>query len=132
MPGGVGAEEPGALLKAARASLDGVEGLIKAGEWDKCRTVLNKPPLAFTGSGSAKDLMDQVANALPSGMKGAAKGIAQDVLTNTRLLDTFCYNNVFVDEGREVLGVKKDFKTPLMYLQASKDSLDQFLELLGE
>jgi hypothetical protein len=41
-----------------------------------------------------------------------ATGIAQDVLTSVRLLDSFCYTNVFVDEGREALGVKIDKKTP--------------------
>ena len=34
------------------------------------------------------------------------------MLTSVRLLDSFCYTNVFVDEGREALGVKIDKKTP--------------------
>ena len=33
-------------------------------------------------------------------------------MTSVRLLDSFCYTNVFVDEGRQTLGVKIDKKTP--------------------
>lgn len=54
------------------------------------------------------------------------------MLTNQRLLDTFCYNNVFIDDGREALGVKKDFKTPMMYYKATITSLDELIELVGE
>lgn len=62
----------------------------------------------------------------------AAKGMATDMITNQRLLDTFCYNNVFIDEGREALGVKKDFKTPLMYYKETVRSLEELIELVGE
>ena len=41
----------------------------------------------------------QAAKLLPKNLAGGAKGLGQDVLTNIRLLDTFCYNNVFIDEG---------------------------------
>ena len=58
--------------------------------------------------------------------------MATDMLTNQRLLDTFCYNNVFIDDGREALGVKKDFKTPMMYYKATVTSLDELIELVGE
>jgi hypothetical protein len=61
-----------------------------------------------------------------------ARTHTQDALTSVRLLDSFCYTNVFVDEGREVLGVKIDKDTPLGYVTESTASLDQFLELFGD
>jgi len=116
-------------IKSARKALEPISGFIQEEKWDKCRTTLNNPPLGFTGTGTVKDKMDQAAKLLPKNLSGAAKGLGQDVLTNIRLLDTFCYNNVFIDEGRQVLGVKIDKKTPLNYLKQSKETLDEYLEM---
>ncbi|KAJ1471309.1 hypothetical protein T484DRAFT_3531105 [Baffinella frigidus] len=92
--------EPFDDVKAARRVLDKMDAMIDAEQWDKIRTLLNNPPLAFTGPGSIGAAMKAAGATLPKGMRGAAKGIGEDFLTNTRLLDTFVYSNVFVDEGR--------------------------------
>jgi hypothetical protein len=36
-------------------------------QWDKCRTVVNTPPLGFTGQGSLKDNLEKVF--APFGMR---------------------------------------------------------------
>ena len=41
----------------------------------------------------------QAAKGLPSGARMGVKGVGEDALTKLRLLDSFCYTNVFVDEG---------------------------------
>lgn len=37
-----------------------------------------------------------------------------------------------VDEGRQALGLKVDFKTPLMYLKETQRALNEMIELVGE
>jgi hypothetical protein len=98
--------------QAARKELDKIDKLIDTEQWDKIRTILNSPPLAFTGPGSISSTMRDARKTLPKNMQGAAKGISEEFLTTTRLLDSFVYSNVFIDEGRKVLGTKTDFKTP--------------------
>lgn len=39
---------------------------------------------------------------------------------------------VFVDESRQVLGLKIDYNTPKMYLLDTKTALDQIIELAAE
>jgi hypothetical protein len=46
-----------------------------------------------------------------------------------RLLDSFCYTNVFIDEGREILGVKIDKKTPKVSLSRYSGSFKALLRL---
>ena len=40
-------------LQAARRLLDTIDAMIDKEQWDKIRTLLNNPPLAFTGPGQA-------------------------------------------------------------------------------
>ena len=125
-------DDPVAQIRKARELLGTIPPMIEKEQWDKCRTVVNTPPLGFTGAGSLSGNLGVAAGTLTGGLKGAAKGIAQDTLTSVKLLDSFCYTNVFVDESRQVLGVPIDKKTPLSYLATSQANLDQFLELFGD
>jgi hypothetical protein len=40
-------------LQVARKLLDTMDAMIEKEQWDKIRTLLNNPPLAFTGPGEA-------------------------------------------------------------------------------
>merc|ERR1740117_1560499 len=72
------ADDPVAIIREARDLLDSMPAVIDAEEWDQCRTIIAAPPLGFKGKGSLKDNLDKAAGSLGGGLKGAAKGIAQD------------------------------------------------------
>jgi len=118
-------------LEAARSRLDLLPPLIREAKWDACRTELARAPIVDVGPVTLQlaRLMEQQ---LPDGDDGGVRGLRQDWLSAVRFLDTFCYNNVFVDESRVVLGTKVDFDSPLSYQAEAREALDALIDSASE
>lgn len=125
-PEGDAAPSTQGLLRQARSQLDPCAQLIDDGNWDGVRTVVKTPPLANVRALSTK-LADELGEAGEDIVVSR-----EDCVQALQMLDTFVYNNNFINEqngqGKRGAGVKIDRVTPLGYLGEAKDALDAILK----
>ena len=112
-----------AELESARRKLDGVPGLLQAGEWDQVRTILKTPPVNFLWNmGDSKNPLSQLAKATD---QFELIDLKEEISISLQMTDQYTYDNVFVyfQPGNGKVKIKEPMEMALKAMQQIDDAL---------